>query len=90
MATPPAGTTEQIEAWFDDHGLPYFTGDRADTVEGWLSSKRIVAVIVLIVGVSVAAGLVVGAAWADQRTYNASVATPVGEDAVLGRGGIFV
>jgi hypothetical protein len=68
-----ASTAELIEAWFDDHGLPYFTGDRADTVEGWLSSKRIVAVIVLIVGVSVAAGFAVGAAWSDRGSLGTAV-----------------
>jgi hypothetical protein len=68
-----ASTVEQIEAWFDDHGLPYFTDGRADTVEGWLSSKRIVAVIVLIIGVSVAAGIAVGAAWADRGSLGTAV-----------------
>ncbi len=82
---PDSRTVEQIEAWFDDHGLPYFTGDRADTVEGWLSSKRIVAVIVLIVGISVTAGLVVGTAWADRG----SLGTAVGLLVFLGLLGLF-
>lgn len=68
-----AGTVEQIEAWFDDHGLPYFTGDRADTVEGWLSSKRIVAVIALIVGVAVASGIAVGAVWSERGSLGTAV-----------------
>lgn len=44
-----ASETEQIEAWFDAHGLPYFTGDHAEDVEEWLSSWRITGVLVLIV-----------------------------------------
>ncbi|MCD9197827.1 hypothetical protein [Aeromicrobium wangtongii] len=70
---PHAGTSREIEAWFDDHGLPYFTGDHADTVEGWLSSKRIVAVIALIVAVSVASGIVVGAVLADRGSLGTAV-----------------
>lgn len=73
MATSRDDTAAQIEAWFDDHGLPYFAGDHAATVEGWLSSKRIVAVIVLIVGISVTAGWVVGAAWADRGAVGTAV-----------------
>jgi len=73
MAAPDAATALAIEGWFDDHGLPYFTGDRADTVEGWLSSKRIVAVIALIVAASVAAGVVVGAVVADRGSLGTAV-----------------
>lgn len=62
----PAETSARIEAWFDDHGLPYFTGNHADQVERWLSSKRIVAVIVLILALSVAAGVTIGTTVADQ------------------------
>jgi len=68
-----AETARDIEAWFDDHGLPYFTGDQADTVEGWLSSKRIVAVIVLIVGAAVASGVLVGGVWADRGSLGTAV-----------------
>ena len=73
MAGSSAETARQIEAWFDDHGLPYFTGDHADRVEGWLSSKRIVAVIVLIFGVSIASGVVVGAVLADRGSLGTGV-----------------
>nr|MCW2727454.1 hypothetical protein [Aeromicrobium sp.] len=73
MGAPHAETAREIEAWFDDHGLPYFTGDHADTVEGWLSSKRIVAVIALIIGVSVASGVVVGAVLADRGSLGTVV-----------------
>jgi hypothetical protein len=84
---PPshADTARQIEAWFDDHGLPYFTGDRAEQVEGWLSSKRIVAVIVLIVGISVASGIAVGTLGGDQG----SVGTFVGIVVFLALLGLF-
>ncbi|MRK01992.1 hypothetical protein GEV27_10705 [Aeromicrobium sp. S22] len=81
----PAETSARIEAWFDDHGLPYFTGDHADRVEGWLSSKRIVAAIVLIIGVSIAFGVAVGAVWADQG----SVGTFVGVLVFLALLGLF-
>ncbi len=62
-----------LEAWFDERGLPYFVGDHADRVEQWLSSRRIVAVITLIVVVSVGAAVAVGR-WLD----DASTATGVG------------
>ncbi|MRJ77624.1 hypothetical protein GEV29_13850 [Aeromicrobium sp. SMF47] len=81
----PAETGTRIEAWFDDHGLPYFTGDHADRVEGWLSSKRIVAAIVLIIGVSITIGVAVGAVWADQG----SVGTFVGVLVFLALLGLF-
>jgi hypothetical protein len=71
--TSHAETARRIETWFDDHGLPYFTGDHAETVERWLSSKRIVAVIVLILAVSIAAGIVVGAVWADEGSLGTIV-----------------
>ncbi|AWB92171.1 hypothetical protein [Aeromicrobium chenweiae] len=83
--TAPADTRARIEAWFDDHGLPYFTGDHADTVEGWLSSKRIVAALVLIIAVSIAAGVAVGAVWAEQG----SVGTFVGVVVFLALLGLF-
>ena len=60
MATTHAQTAAEIEAWFDDHGLPYFTGDHADRIEKWLSRKRITAVIVLIVAASIGVGVAVG------------------------------
>jgi hypothetical protein len=69
VTTSHARTAAEIEAWFDDHGLPYFTGGHAERVEGWLSSKRITAVIVLIVAASVAAGIVVGAVVADDTSW---------------------
>lgn len=72
--TAHADTATAIEAWFDDHGLPYFVGDHADRVEGWVSSKRIVAVILLIIAVSVASGVVVGTVLAN----HGSVGTFVG------------
>lgn len=60
MAASHARTAAEIEDWFDDHGLPYFSGDHAQRIERWLSSKRITAVIVLIVAVSVSVGVAVG------------------------------
>ena len=66
-----ADTVAEIEGWFDDHGLPYFAGDHAETVEGWLSSRRITAVIVLIVALSIAAGVAVGALVADDGSWGA-------------------
>lgn len=53
-------TVVEIERWFDDHGLPYFVGDQADRVDGWLSSKRITAVLLLIAALAVGAGIAVG------------------------------
>ena len=81
----PAETSERIEAWFDDHGLPYFAGDHADQVERWLGSKRIIAVIVLIVATSVAVGVVVGALWAD----HGSIGTLAGVLTLLALLGLF-
>ncbi|MET0767939.1 MAG: hypothetical protein ABWY50_09870 [Aeromicrobium sp.] len=66
-------TAAQIEAWFDDHGLPYFTGDHADRVEGWLSSKRIVAALLLIVAAAVGAGVLVGVVLADRGSLGTAV-----------------
>lgn len=73
MRAPDADAARAIEVWFDDHGLPYFTGGQADTVEGWLSSKRIIAVIALIVGASVASGIVVGTAGTDSGSLGTAV-----------------
>jgi hypothetical protein len=69
VATSNAGTATEIEEWFDDHGLPYFAGDHAQRVDGWLSSKRIAAVILMIVAASVAAGVAVGALIADNGSW---------------------
>ena len=85
MARSHDTTVREIEQWFDDHGLPYFTGDRAETVEGWLSSKRIVAVLLLIIGIAVASGVVVGAVLADQG----SIGTVVGILVFLALLGLF-
>lgn len=52
--------TERIEDWFDDHGLPYFAGDHARDVEEWVTSWRIVTVLVAILLVSAAVGVLVG------------------------------
>lgn len=60
MTTSYARTAAQIEEWFDDHGLPYFSGDHADRVERWLSRKRITAVIVLIATAAIGVGVAVG------------------------------
>lgn len=73
MTPPHADQAAQIETWFDAHGLPYFAGDHADAVDRWLSSRRIVAVLVLILAVSVAAGIVVGALWADRGSLGTLV-----------------
>jgi len=62
-----AQTAAEIEDWFDDHGLPYFSGDHADRIEKWLSRKRITAVIVLIVAASIAVGVAVGVLAADPK-----------------------
>ncbi|WP_456694911.1 hypothetical protein [Aeromicrobium sp. P5_D10] len=85
MSSSHADSAAQIETWFDQHGLPYFAGDHADAVERWLSSRRIVAVIVLIVAVSVASGIVVGVVWAD----HGSVGTLVGGLVLLTLLGLF-
>ena len=85
MTESPAETAARIEDWFDDHGLPYFTGDHAERVERWLSSKRIVAVLLLIIGISVASGVVVGAVLADQG----SIGTVVGILVFLALLGLF-
>ncbi|MEJ7633649.1 hypothetical protein [Aeromicrobium sp.] len=69
MADGNAQTSREIEDWFDDHGLPYFTGDHAERVEGWLSSKRITAVIVLIIAAAVASGIVVGVLVTDDGSW---------------------
>ncbi|MCW2769406.1 MAG: hypothetical protein JWR27_839 [Aeromicrobium sp.] len=82
---PSADTATQIEAWFDDHGLPYFTGDHADRVEGWLSSKRIVAALVLIIAVAVGAGVLVSTV----LDYRGSVGTGVGALVFLALLGLF-
>ncbi|WP_229054155.1 hypothetical protein [Aeromicrobium sp. Leaf350] len=50
---------DRLERWFDEHGLPYFVGDQAETVERWLSSRRIVALIVVLIGLGVGAGIAV-------------------------------
>ena len=63
----------ELERWFDDNGLPYFVGDHADRVEQWLSSRRILAVVVLIAAISVGVAIGVGR-WLD----DASTATAVG------------
>lgn len=69
MAVSPAETSRDIEAWFDDHGLSYFASGHAARVESWLSSRRIVAVIALIVAVSVGAGIVFGALLVDRGSF---------------------
>lgn len=69
MATTHARTSAEIEAWFDDHGLPYFTGDHADRVERWLSSKRITAVMALIAAVAIAGGVGVAVVVDDGRAW---------------------
>lgn len=69
MPTPHARTAAEIEDWFDDHGLPYFAGDHAQRVETWVSSKRITAVIVLIVALSVGTGVLVTAFVNDSRAW---------------------
>lgn len=73
MPTSNARAAAEIEEWFDDHGLPYFAGDHAQRVDGWLSSKRIAAVIVLIVAASVAAGIAAGALVADNGSWGTFV-----------------
>ena len=85
MTESPDQTAARIEDWFDDHGLPYFTGDHAERVERWLSSKRIVAVLLLIIGIAVASGVVVGAVLADQG----SIGTVVGILVFLALLGLF-
>ncbi|MCW2830894.1 MAG: hypothetical protein JWP31_1586 [Aeromicrobium sp.] len=83
--TAPDDTAARIESWFDDHGLPYFVGGHADRVESWLSSKRIVAVIGVIVAIAVAAGVLVGAVLADRG----SVGTATGVLVFLALLGLF-
>ncbi|MCK5891022.1 MAG: hypothetical protein P1U38_10615 [Aeromicrobium sp.] len=67
-----------VEAWFDDHGLPYFVVGQAETVEGWLSSRRIVALLVVLVGLGVGVGIAVA------RTIGGA------SDGVLAGAGTFV
>ncbi|VXB95730.1 hypothetical protein [Aeromicrobium sp. 9AM] len=67
MPSTHAQTAAEIEDWFDDHGLPYFSGDHADRIEKWLSRKRITAVIVLIVATSIAVGVAVGVLATDPK-----------------------
>jgi hypothetical protein len=62
-------TATAIEVWFDDHGLPYFSGDHAHRVEKWLLSWRIGAVIALIIIASVAAGIGFGAYVVDRAGW---------------------
>jgi hypothetical protein len=68
-----AATARDIERWFDDHGLPYFVGDHAVQVEGWLRSWRIAGVLALIVAVSVGSGVVVGALLVDRGSWGTAV-----------------
>ena len=67
-----------VEAWFDDHGLPYCVVGQAETVEGWLSSRRIVALLVVLVGLGVGVGIAVA------RTIGGA------SDGVLAGAGTFV
>jgi len=69
VVTSHARTAAEIEDWFDDHGLPYFSGDHADRIERWLSRKRITAVIVLIAATAIAAGVCVGIFVDDGRAW---------------------
>lgn len=85
MSSSHADSAAQIETWFDEHGLPYFAGDHAEAVERWLSSRRIVAGIVLIIAISVAVGIVVGTVWAD----HGSVGTLAGVLAFLALLGLY-
>jgi hypothetical protein len=58
MAT--AAEVRAVERWFEEQGLPYFVGGHADRVEAWLSSRRIVASLLLVLAVSAAAGWTLG------------------------------
>jgi hypothetical protein len=69
VPTSHARTAAEIEDWFDDHGLPYFSGDQADEVERWLSRKRITAVLVLIAAAAIAAGVGVAILVKDGRAW---------------------
>jgi hypothetical protein len=73
VPSPHQDTVTAIEVWFDDHGLPYFSGDHADRVERWLLSWRIAAVIILIVVISVAAGVGFGAFLVDRGGWGTFV-----------------
>jgi len=56
----PAPELRAVEHWFEAAGLPYFVGDQATRVEAWLSSRRIVASLLLVVGVSAVGGWALG------------------------------
>ena len=63
MSSPPV--TDQAraaEAWFLEHGLPYFVDDVRAQVRARLSRPRVVPVLVVAVAVAGAAGLAVGLA----------------------------
>ena len=63
MSSPPE--TDQVraaEAWFLEHGLPYFVDDVRSQVRARLSRPRVVLVLLVAVVVAVGAGLVVGLA----------------------------
>ncbi|MDO9377551.1 MAG: hypothetical protein Q7T56_01780 [Nocardioidaceae bacterium] len=62
-----------LEAWFDDNGLPYLVAGRAHDLEAWLGNRRIVAFLVVLLAVSVAAG--VGVA---ELSESGSIGTLVG------------
>ncbi|MFY0407734.1 hypothetical protein [Solicola sp. PLA-1-18] len=70
MSTPDV---RALEAWFDDNGLPYLVAGRAHDLEAWLGNRRIVAFLVVLLGVSVAAGVTVA-----QLSDAGSVGTLVG------------
>jgi len=59
------------EAWFLDHGLPYFVDDIRAEVHRRLGASRVTAVLVVAAAVGVLIGLVVGAA-ADSPSYGAA------------------
>ncbi len=55
-----AGDVHAVERWFEAHGLPYFGGGQGDRIESWLSSRRIVAALLLVVAASAGAGWLLG------------------------------
>jgi hypothetical protein len=61
VSSPPAADQARAaEAWFLDHGLPYFVDDVRSQVRHRLSRARLVPVLAVAVAVAGAAGLAVG------------------------------
>lgn len=67
---PPTDSRPRAEAWFLEHGLPYFVDDRRADVHRMLHRSRVVVVLVLAVVLGSAAGATVGLLAARDRGSN--------------------